>query len=65
MIGQTVVSPTGFKVVMNPNHHVTKPVMIGEIRPDGQFEVVYKSEPVAPHPWSPYLPENKKRTSAN
>jgi urea transport system substrate-binding protein len=60
MIGQTVVSPTGFKVTMNANHHVTKPVMIGEVRANGQFKVVYKSKPIVPNPWSPYLPENKK-----
>jgi branched-chain amino acid transport system substrate-binding protein/urea transport system substrate-binding protein len=59
MIGQTVVSPTGYKVVMNPNHHVTKPVMIGEVGGDGQFHVVYHSEPIVPNPYSPYLAENK------
>jgi branched-chain amino acid transport system substrate-binding protein/urea transport system substrate-binding protein len=65
MIGQVVTSPTGYKVVMNANHHVTKPVMIGEIRADGQFDIVFQSKPKAPNPWSPYLPENKKRTVSN
>ncbi len=59
MIGQTVVSPTGYTVTMNANHHLTKPVMIGEIRGDGQFQVVYRSQPIVPNPYSPYLPENK------
>ena len=67
MIGQTVVSPTGLKVTMNANHHVTKPVMIGEVRADGQFHIVYKSEPIVPNPWSPYVqhePEKKKVQAA-
>jgi urea transport system substrate-binding protein len=55
MIGQTVTSPTGFKVTMNANHHCTKPVMVGEVRGNGQFRVVYKSKPIAPNPWSPYV----------
>jgi branched-chain amino acid transport system substrate-binding protein/urea transport system substrate-binding protein len=60
MIGQTVVSPTGLEVVMNANHHLTKPVLIGEIRANGQFKIVYQGKPIAPNPWSPYLPGNKK-----
>jgi branched-chain amino acid transport system substrate-binding protein/urea transport system substrate-binding protein len=58
IIGERVRSPTGFDVVMNPNHHLTKPVLIGEIQANGQFDIVYESKPIAPHPWSPYLPEN-------
>ena len=58
MIGQTVTSPTGFKVTMNANHHCTKPVMIGEVRKNGQFKIVYKSKPIAPKPWSPYVQDN-------
>src|ERR1700720_1365609 len=37
MIGQKVKSPSGFEVVMGSNHHMAKPVMIGEIQADGQF----------------------------
>ncbi len=55
MVGQTVVSPTGYKVTMNANHHVTKPVMIGEVKANGQFKIVYKSKPIAPNPWNPYV----------
>ncbi len=58
IIGEKVRSPTGFDVTMNPNHHLTKPVLIGEIQANGQFDIVYESKPIAPHPWSPYLPEN-------
>jgi branched-chain amino acid transport system substrate-binding protein/urea transport system substrate-binding protein len=64
MIGQSVKSPTGYNVLMNANHHVTKPVMIGEIQANGQFDIVYKSKPTAPNPWSPYLVENKDRKAA-
>lgn len=47
-----------------PNHHITKPVYIGEIRADGQFDVVFpdnpkKAKPVPGEPWSPYLPGSK------
>ncbi len=61
IIGQKVMSPTGFEVVMNPNHHLTKPVLIGEIQADGQFSIVYESKPIAPKPWSPYLAENASK----
>ena len=61
IVGEKVVSPTGYEVVMNANHHVTKPVMIGEVRADGQFDIVYQSKPVAPKPWSPYLSANAGR----
>jgi branched-chain amino acid transport system substrate-binding protein/urea transport system substrate-binding protein len=59
MIGQKVKSPSGFEVVMGKNHHMAKPVMIGEIQPDGQFEIVYKSGLLEPNPWSPYIKSNK------
>ena len=61
IIGESVMSPGGTTVVMNPNHHVTKPVLIGEVNAKGQFDIVYRSEPIAPRPWSPYLPENANR----
>jgi hypothetical protein len=50
---------------MNANHHISKPVMIGEIRPDGQFNVVYRSEPIAPVPWSPFVATNGAKVSSN
>ncbi len=65
MVGQSVASPGGYTAVMNENHHISKPVMIGEIRPDGQFAVVYRSAPIAPVPWSPYLPTSNAKLSAN
>jgi urea transport system substrate-binding protein len=40
------------------NHHLHKPVMIGQIRGDGQFDVVYKTPKTIPaEPWSPYIPK--------
>ena len=33
---------------MLPNHHISKPVFIGEIRPDGQFDVVWKTKGLVP-----------------
>jgi urea transport system substrate-binding protein len=60
MYGQKVKAPSGFVSVMNTNHHLSKPVMIGEIRPDGQFDVVWQTkEPIRADAWSPHLPEDK------
>ena len=43
-----------------PNHHITKPVFIGEIRPDGQFDVVWKTKGLVPGAaWSAYLSGSK------
>src|SRR6202041_3411141 len=51
MIGQKVKSPSGFEVVMGSNHHMAKPVMIGEVQADGQFSIVYKSKALPPKAW--------------
>jgi urea transport system substrate-binding protein len=51
---------TGGMSKMLPNHHITKPVVIGEIRTDGQFDVVWKTKDlVAGDAWSNYLPGSK------
>jgi urea transport system substrate-binding protein len=51
---------TGGISTMLPNHHITKPVFIGEIRADGQFDVVWKTKDLVPGAaWSPYLPGSK------
>ena len=58
MYGQKVRSPSGYDVVMNTNHHLSKPVMIGEIQSDGQFSVVCKTDDaIKGAAWSPYIPE--------
>jgi urea transport system substrate-binding protein len=61
MAGQTFKAPGGFMSTMDPkNHHLHKPVFIGEIKPDGQFNVVWKTPgPIKAQPWSPYIPEDK------
>jgi urea transport system substrate-binding protein len=61
MAGQTYPAPGGFMSTMDPkNHHLHKPVFIGEIKADGQFNVVWKTKgPVVADPWSDYIPENK------
>ncbi len=63
MAGQTFKAPSGFVATMDQkNHHLHKPVLIGEIRPDGQFNVVWKTKgPVKAQPWSPYIPGNDKK----
>jgi len=51
---------TGGVSEMLPNHYITKPVFIGEIRADGQFDVVWKTKELVPgDAWSPYLPGSK------
>jgi urea transport system substrate-binding protein len=61
MGGQTYKAPSGYTLVMDPtNHHLHKPVMIGEIKGDGQFSVVWKSkEAIRAQPWSPYIKGNE------
>jgi urea transport system substrate-binding protein len=58
--GTTAPNLTGGVSTLLPNHHITKPVYIGEIRPDGQFNVVWKTKGLIPGAaWSPYLPGSK------
>ena len=64
MIGQRVKNLTGSTAVMLPDHHLTKPVLIGEVRADGQFNVVSKTAPVAGEAWaSKYLAEDKGKVA--
>ena len=63
MIGQKFKSPSGVEVTMLPNHHMAKPVMIGEVQADGQFSIVYQSPALPPKPWSPYVEANKGRVA--
>jgi urea transport system substrate-binding protein len=61
MGGQTFKAPSGYTLVMDKtNHHLHKPVMIGEIKGDGQFSVVWKTkEPIRAQPWSPFIKGNE------
>jgi urea transport system substrate-binding protein len=60
IIGISVPNLTGGYATMMPNHHITKPVLIGEIQDDGQFEVVWNtSGTVAGDAWSDFLEGSK------
>jgi urea transport system substrate-binding protein len=63
MAGQTFKAPSGFAAEMDlKNHHLHKPVFIGEVKADGQFNVVWKTPgPVKAKPWSPYIEGNDKK----
>lgn len=60
LIGVTVPNLTGGTSEMLANHHITKPVLIGEIQDDGQFDVVWETEDLVPgDAWSDFLPDSK------
>ncbi len=61
MSGQSFKAPSGFVLKMDEtNHHLHKPVMIGEIQADGQFDVVWKTKgPIRAQPWSPFIAGNE------
>ncbi len=60
LIGISVPNLTGGYSSMMPNHHITKPVLIGEIQDDGQFQTVWKTSGlVAGDAWSDFLPGSK------
>jgi urea transport system substrate-binding protein len=60
LVGVKVPNLTGGIAEVLPNHHITKPVYIGEIRSDGQFDVVFKTKTLVPgDAWSKYLPGSK------
>jgi len=64
MYGQKVKNLTGGVAVMNTNHHLSKPVLIGEIQADGQFETVWKTDGVVKgDAWSNFIPESAKLTA--
>jgi len=64
MYGQTYPNLTGGTAVMNTNHHLSKPVLIGEIQDDGQFETVWSTDGVVKgDAWSDFLPESAKLTA--
>ncbi len=64
LYGQKVKAPSGFEAVMNTNHHLSKPVLIGEIQANGQFEIVWQTKgPIKADAWSKYIPESAKLTA--
>ncbi|MFC3628678.1 urea ABC transporter substrate-binding protein [Paracoccus angustae] len=60
IVGVEVPNLTGGTATVLPNHHLTKPVLIGEIREDGQFDIVSQTEPVPGDAWTDFLPESAK-----
>ena len=58
MWGQEFPNLTGGTAVMGVNHHLSKPVLIGEIRADGQFDIISETDPVPGDAWTDYLPES-------
>ena len=65
MGSQVVKSPSGFDITMDgKNHHLHKPVYIGEIEESGQFKIVWKTDgPVRAEPWSKYVPDSKEKVA--
>src|SRR5580765_1108765 len=63
MAGQKFNAPDGFEIKMDEkNHHLWKPVFIGEVQKDGQFNVVWKTKgPIRAQPWSQYIEGNEKK----
>ncbi len=61
IVGLEVPNLTGIGAAkVLPNHHLTKPVLIGEVRADGQFDVVYKTATAVPgDAWTDFLPGSK------
>ncbi|MEO6013804.1 MAG: urea ABC transporter substrate-binding protein [Devosia sp.] len=59
IVGLSTPNLTGGTATVLPNHHLTKPVLIGEIQADGQFDIVSQTEPVPGDAWSDVLPEDK------
>ncbi len=58
MWGQEYPNLTGGTAVMGTNHHLAKPVLIGEILEDGQFDIISQTTEVAGDAWTDYLPES-------
>lgn len=62
---QIFTSPSGYEITMDAkNHHLHKPVVIGEIMEDGQFDIVWQTEgPIRADAWSPHIPESAEKVA--
>jgi urea transport system substrate-binding protein len=62
---QKVKAPSGFDIAMDAeNHHLHKPVFIGEVQENGQFQVVWKTPgPIKAQAWSPFIPDSAKKVA--
>ncbi|WP_300017701.1 urea ABC transporter substrate-binding protein [uncultured Roseobacter sp.] len=63
MYGQEFPNLTGGTAVMLPNHHLAKPVLIGEITADGQFDIISQTKEVPGDAWTDFLPDSAKLVS--
>jgi urea transport system substrate-binding protein len=64
MYGQRLKTPSGFEVVMNTNHHLSKPAIVGKLDTTGTFDVVWRSiSPIKASVWSRYLPGSARRVA--
>ncbi len=64
IIGVSVPNLSGGIATMMPNHHITKPVLIGEIQDDGQFDIVWETSGSVPgDAWSDFLPGSRDITA--
>ncbi len=61
--GMSVPNLTGGTATMLPNHHLTKPVLIGEIQADGQFDIVSQTAEVPGDAWTDFLAASATRIS--
>ncbi|NQZ97394.1 MAG: urea ABC transporter substrate-binding protein [Myxococcales bacterium] len=61
--GQKVMSPSGYVITMDGrNHHLHKPVVIGEVNEDGQFDIVWQTDmQVRADAWSPHIPDSASK----
>ena len=62
---QAFKSPSGYVIQMDPkNHHLHKPVVIGEVNAKGQFDIVWKTDgPIRAQAWSPFIPDSAKKVA--
>ena len=63
MYGQEFPNLTGGTAVMLPNHHLAKPVLIGEITAEGQFDIISQTSEVPGDAWTDFLPQSAKLMS--
>lgn len=62
---QSFMSPSGYEIKMDAkNHHLHKPVVIGEIQANGQFDIVWQTKgPIRAEAWSPFIPDSAKKVA--
>ncbi len=62
---QKVKAPSGFDIEIDAeNHHLHKPVFIGEVQENGQFQIVWKTTgPIKAQAWSPFIPDSAKKVA--